>query len=107
LFPQLFISFVALPGLEMGEATADGRRFLDNQSLNGPIPLMVEEAIAAVERNMRRSGRADVLAFTCGSGLSTSCVIVVSRLHRSSPVVLFVGLRCGSAATLWARRRRR
>lgn len=53
--PQLFISFVALPGLAMGETTSDGRRFLDNQSLDGPIPMMVEDAMAAVERNMRRA----------------------------------------------------
>lgn len=54
-FPQLFISFVALPGLTLGESAPDGTRFLDNQALDGPIPLMVEDAVAAVERNMRRA----------------------------------------------------
>lgn len=64
-FPQLFISFVAVPGRTIGEQLPDGRRFLDNQSINGPIPLMVQDAVDAVERNMRRAalvtgvGRAD------------------------------------------------
>ena len=52
-FPQLFISFVSLPGLTMGEELADGTRFLDNQSCDGPIPHMVEEAVDVVRRNMR------------------------------------------------------
>jgi len=54
-FPQLFISFVALPGSTFGDALPDGRRFLDNQSIDGPIPFMVQDAVAAVERNMRRA----------------------------------------------------
>ncbi len=54
-FPQLFISFVAVPGRTIGEQLPDGRRFLDNQSIDGPIPLMVQEAVNAVERNMRRA----------------------------------------------------
>lgn len=52
-FPQLFVSFVSLPGLAMGEELADGTRFLDNQSCDGSIPQMVEEAVDAVRRNMR------------------------------------------------------
>ncbi|MGF1663337.1 MAG: ATP-binding protein [Kineosporiaceae bacterium] len=52
-FPQLFVSFVSLPGLTMGEELADGTRFLDNQSCDGPIPQMIEEAVEAVRRNMR------------------------------------------------------
>lgn len=36
-FPQLFVSFVVLPGLRMGEIAPDGRRFLDNETISGPI----------------------------------------------------------------------
>lgn len=54
-FPQLFVSFVALPGLTMGDTTPDGRRFLDNQNLDGSIPAMVEDATYAAIRNMRKA----------------------------------------------------
>ncbi|MDT0200375.1 ATP-binding protein [Nocardioides sp. AE5] len=54
-FPQLYLAVVALPGLTMGETTSDGRRFLDNHTLDGPIPEAVVAAIAAVERNMSRA----------------------------------------------------
>lgn len=52
-FPQLFVSFVVLPQLRMGEAGPDGRRFLDNRSLIGPIPIIVADAIAMAIKNMR------------------------------------------------------
>jgi ATP-dependent DNA helicase RecG len=52
-FPQLFVSFVVLPGLRMGETGPDGRRFLDNQSLVGPIPTIVADVIAVAIKNMR------------------------------------------------------
>ncbi|MGV1010617.1 MAG: ATP-binding protein [Dermatophilaceae bacterium] len=52
-YPQLFISFVALPGREMGDSLADGTRFLDNVSCDGPIPDVVEAVLAAARRNMR------------------------------------------------------
>lgn len=52
-FPQLFVSFVVLPGLRMGETGPDGRRFLDNEALTGPIPTMVADAVAVAIRNMR------------------------------------------------------
>lgn len=64
-FPQLFISFVVLPGVRMGQASPDGVRFLDNQTITGPIPAMVTDAVAAMIRNMRKAsvvkgiGRAD------------------------------------------------
>lgn len=53
-FPQLFVSFVALPGLTMGEVSPEGSRFLDNQTLDGPIPRVVEDVAHAAVRNMRR-----------------------------------------------------
>ncbi|MQY30086.1 ATP-binding protein [Nocardia aurantia] len=54
-FPQLFISVVALPGSEIGELSAGGARFLDNVSLDGPIPVMLADASAALQRNMRKA----------------------------------------------------
>lgn len=52
-FPQLFVSFVVLPTLRMGETSPDGRRFLDNHTLGGPMPVVVADLIAAAIRNMR------------------------------------------------------
>lgn len=37
----------------MSDALSDGTRFLDNQSCNGPIPTMIQDALEAVRRNMR------------------------------------------------------
>ena len=54
-FPQLNVTFVALPGREMGETSSSGARFLDSQSCDGPIPEMVAQAVAAVIRNMTRA----------------------------------------------------
>lgn len=51
--PQLDVTFVALPTVS-GETLADGTRFLDNQSIDGPIPRMVAETLAALRRNMKR-----------------------------------------------------
>ncbi len=52
-FPQLFVSFVVLPSPRMGEMSPDGRRFLDNKALRGPIPTIVADAISMAIRNMR------------------------------------------------------
>lgn len=52
-FPQLFIAVVVLPGLEIGDQTADGVRFVDNVTAEGPIPEMLAQAMAALQRNMR------------------------------------------------------
>lgn len=54
-FPQLFISFVVIPGARMGHLSPDGARFLDNQTITGPIPTMVVDAVAALIRNMRKA----------------------------------------------------
>lgn len=52
-FPQLFVSFVVLPRLRMGEVSPDGRRFLDNETIAGSIPTMVADVVAMAIRNMR------------------------------------------------------
>ncbi len=54
-FPQLFVSFVALPGLTIGDTAPDGTRFLDNRTITGPIPTMVADGIAAAIQNMRKA----------------------------------------------------
>lgn len=51
-FPQLFISFVAVPGLTMGETGLAGERFLDNLTIDGSIPTLLEEVGIALRRNM-------------------------------------------------------
>ncbi|ANY07180.1 hypothetical protein AFB00_13815 [Pseudonocardia sp. HH130630-07] len=52
-FPQLFVSFVVLPGRRMGEVAPDGRRFLDNATITGPFPTIVTDLVSAMIRNMR------------------------------------------------------
>ena len=51
--PQLDVTFVAFPTVS-GEPLQDGTRFLDNQSIDGPIPRMVAETLSALRRNMKR-----------------------------------------------------
>ena len=68
-FPQLFVSFVALPGSTLGESMSDGTRFLDNVNCDGTIPQMLEGVLAAARRNMRQAavirggGRDDVFDY--------------------------------------------
>ena len=52
-FPQLCVTAVALPGVEMGDTDRDGARFLDNKRITGSIPDMLEEAVDFVRRNMK------------------------------------------------------
>lgn len=66
-FPQLNLTFVHLP--EDSAIASQGVRFLDNVSIDGPIPLMVRSAISAITRNLARrsvitgAGRSDVLEY--------------------------------------------
>lgn len=63
--PQLAASFVVLPTTD-GSSMADGTRFIDNQPLDGPIPVILDQVVSAMYRNMRRrsvivgAGRQDV-----------------------------------------------
>ncbi|CAM3635648.1 ATP-binding protein [Mycolicibacterium frederiksbergense] len=63
-FPQLNITFVHYP-TPQGDDFATGARFIDNVALDGPIPVMIRDAVQVLRRNMARrstisgSGRAD------------------------------------------------
>ena len=37
-FPQLFVSVVVLPGVQMGDLGPGGERFIDNRTIEGPLP---------------------------------------------------------------------
>jgi ATP-dependent DNA helicase RecG len=64
-FPQLMVTFVHYPTVA-GAQSASGERFLDNVVLEGPIPVMARDTLAAIRRNMSRraviadAGRQDV-----------------------------------------------
>jgi ATP-dependent DNA helicase RecG len=54
-FPQLCITAVSIPGMEMGETGSAGERFIDNQRITGTIPEMLDMAVDFVRRNSRTS----------------------------------------------------
>lgn len=64
-FPQLNATFVHYAN-PAGETTSEGVRFIDNVSVNGPLPTMVAEVLGVLRRNMSRRaliggvGRRDV-----------------------------------------------
>ncbi len=68
-FPQLNATFVAIPAESKDCLPASGPRFLDNRTFNGSIPVIVEDAIDAIARNLRvesavsGAGRVDTLEY--------------------------------------------
>jgi ATP-dependent DNA helicase RecG len=52
-FPQLCITAVVVPGLQMGNTGPDGERFTANNRIEGTIGEMLDDAMLFVERNMR------------------------------------------------------
>ncbi len=52
-FPRLNVTFTSFPGTTKAERVDERRRFLDSQTIIGPIPMMVDDVLAAVTRNMR------------------------------------------------------
>jgi ATP-dependent DNA helicase RecG len=64
-FPQLMVTFVHYPTAD-GARVGGGERFLDNVIIEGPVPVMVRDALAAIRRNMSRravisgAGRQDI-----------------------------------------------
>ncbi|MEU8240553.1 ATP-binding protein [Actinoplanes missouriensis] len=61
-FPQLNATLVVYPGASAQEIPVNGPRFLENRSFDGPIPVIVDEAVNAVLRNT------SVRSFVDGSG---------------------------------------
>lgn len=63
--PQLMLTFVHYP-TENGSDEDSGIRFLDSVAIEGPIPVMVRDALAVIRRNMSRrsivtgAGRQDI-----------------------------------------------
>lgn len=55
-FPNLCVTFVRYPTPVAGEQGPAGERFLDNVKIEGPLPLVVVEAMRAIKRNMQRRG---------------------------------------------------
>lgn len=54
-FPQLFVSVVVLPTVRMGEVGPEGERFLENATVDGPIPSILHDVAAILRRNMSRA----------------------------------------------------
>jgi ATP-dependent DNA helicase RecG len=52
--PQLNITVVVYPASHAGEPGPRGERFVENRSVDGPVPVMVSETIRVLKRNMRR-----------------------------------------------------
>ena len=52
-FPQLAITAVAVPGLEIGDTDEENNRFLDNKRIEGDLVAMAEGAIGFCKRNMK------------------------------------------------------
>ncbi|MBB2903534.1 putative HTH transcriptional regulator [Kineococcus radiotolerans] len=60
--PQVHVSFVNVPGTTKGDTPARGPRFLDSQTLPGPLPTVVEDTedtVAAVLRNSAVAAQVD------------------------------------------------
>lgn len=53
-YPGLCITFVRYPTDRAGEPGPGGERFLDDEKITGPIPVMVADALRAIKRNMRQ-----------------------------------------------------
>ncbi|MDR1431089.1 MAG: putative DNA binding domain-containing protein, partial [Propionibacteriaceae bacterium] len=67
-FPQLDVTFVSFPTVD-ARPLPDGTRFLENQSIDGPIPQMVDAVESTLVRNMTRgavitgAGRKDIFEY--------------------------------------------
>lgn len=53
-FPELGMTFVSYPTPVLGEPGPRGERFLDQGRFDGPIPRLLEPALKALQRNMKR-----------------------------------------------------
>ena len=53
-FPRLTVTFAAYP--EEDKASADGVKYLDSEKMAGPIPAIIADTVAAIQRNTRLGG---------------------------------------------------
>lgn len=53
-FPRLTVTFAAYP--ESDKASAGGIKYLDSEKMAGPIPAIIADTVAAVQRNTRLGG---------------------------------------------------
>ena len=53
-FPRLIVTFAAYP--EEDKASAGGVKYLDSEKMAGPIPAIIADVVAAVQRNTRLGG---------------------------------------------------
>ena len=58
-FPQLSIIATRVPGVELGLADDQGRRFSDSKRLEGTLPELLDSAVRFVQGNMRTALRID------------------------------------------------
>lgn len=56
-YPRLCLTAVVVPGETVGEVSADGARFIDNQTIEGTLHQMLEDAMKFVRRNMKNATR--------------------------------------------------
>jgi ATP-dependent DNA helicase RecG len=84
-FPQLDATLVVYPGVTAADVSPGGPRFLDSRTFEGPIPVIVEEAVAAIVRNtsvrsyVQDIGREDVFDYPIEALRE---VIVNALIHR-------------------------
>jgi len=52
-FPQLCITAVSVPGVEIGQIGPEGERFSDNQRIEGTLMQMLDGALTFVKKNTR------------------------------------------------------
>jgi len=52
-FPQLAITAIVVPGMEMGTLSEDSARFLDNKRIEGTLSAMLSETLSFCKRNMK------------------------------------------------------
>ena len=53
VFPRLCVTAIVVPGETVGDTGEQGERFLANETINGTLTEMLEDALAFVERNQR------------------------------------------------------
>lgn len=52
-FPRLNVTVTVFPGVSKTETIDESRRFIDTQSIVGSIPLLIEDALSVVAKNMK------------------------------------------------------